>query len=89
MSNEKKVEVIVDTIEEAVEWHREGLWLKVYQIGTELLQQGNDEEALKKFTLCLTIDSSRTETYLTHFRLSVFDSVPSPPQQHHKEFYAK
>ena len=63
MSNNQKIEAVVNTIKKGVQAHRDEAWTIIFNQAIELLNSKEYDVALKKLNLSLKMDNKRAETY--------------------------
>ena len=57
-------EVVITTINEAVNVYKEELWVNVYNGALSFYEKGSQDKAMDQFLLALNIDPSRISTYI-------------------------
>jgi len=65
LTKENYDEMVVETIGEGVKVYREEAWTSIYNQAIENINAGANDIALRKLNLCIKIDSTRAETYIT------------------------
>ena len=65
LTQENFEEMVIETIEEGVNAYREEAWTLLYNQAVEFINIKKNELALEKLNLCITMDSSKLETYTT------------------------